>query len=86
MGVCSFCTRGKYSIEPLAGPIGAGPACMACPAGGDCSSGGSNVTFTIGDWIASPKEGIYRCGDAYSRAKNGKLAYENRTYTRYYEN
>jgi len=52
---CSFCKTGTYSINPLANApdtSNSGPACIPCPAGGDCSQGGSVVHFEVGDWLA----------------------------------
>jgi hypothetical protein len=52
-GVCAVCKPGTYSLDPLASPLGFGtdPACLKCPAGGDCTAGGSIVQFKRGDWI-----------------------------------
>jgi hypothetical protein len=59
-GTCTLCTGGKYSVDPLAGPSDSSPACMTCPAGGDCSSGGYAVKFDVGNWTAESSSGIYR--------------------------
>ena len=49
--VCTRCKPGKYSLNPLASPgSAADPECMNCPTGGDCSAGGDNVTFKVGEW------------------------------------
>jgi hypothetical protein len=52
-GVCAVCKPGTYSLDPLASPHGFGtdPACLKCPAGGDCTAGGSIVQFKRGDWF-----------------------------------
>jgi hypothetical protein len=44
--VCTRCKSGTYSVSPLApGSPTAFPACLSCPAGGDCSLGGSDIRF-----------------------------------------
>jgi hypothetical protein len=51
--VCTLCRPGTYSINPLAfAPDAkiATPACLSCPAGGDCTKGGADVTFAVGGW------------------------------------
>lgn len=52
---CQRCPAGKYSLLPLAGRDGLSdsidPACLNCPAGGNCLLGGNNVTFALGTWI-----------------------------------
>ncbi len=55
-GVCTLCEPGSYSIDPLASgsdSILSDPSCINCPAGGDCSKGGANVIFAVGNWSAS---------------------------------
>ena len=50
--VCTLCKQGTYSIQPLAHLRGSIiPACIGCPAGADCTSGGADVKFDVGDWI-----------------------------------
>ncbi len=51
---CSFCKTGTYSVNPLAhysGSLSSTPSCLNCPVGGDCSLGGYNVIFDVGDWM-----------------------------------
>ena len=58
---CDFCQPGTYSVDPLAprpASSSLAPSCLLCPAGGNCISGGSNVIFSIGDWVIS--SGMYR--------------------------
>jgi hypothetical protein len=44
--VCTRCKSGTYSVSPLApGSPTASPACLSCPAGGDCSLGGADIRF-----------------------------------------
>ena len=58
-GSCSLCKPGTYSVSPLKGVTSdQDPSCLNCPLGGDCSVGGDNVTFAIGEWIVS--KGIYK--------------------------
>ena len=46
--VCSLCRSGTYSVSPLApGSLTASPACLSCPAGGDCSRGGADIRFSL---------------------------------------
>ena len=50
---CSFCLSGTYSIDPLVSSpdsYNPTPSCIGCPAGGDCSQGGSIVQFQVGKW------------------------------------
>ena len=60
-GFCTACPPGSYSINPLSsGYVNSAtsdPACVSCPEGGDCSKGGSAVSFPIGSWSVS--NGIY---------------------------
>ena len=59
-GTCELCKPGTYSLDPLAAAPGYlmnGPACLNCPAGGNCIKGGCTVEFTIGTWIFS--DGMY---------------------------
>jgi hypothetical protein len=51
-GACKACRPGTYSLDALASPAGTGqdPDCFNCPAGGDCSAGGSIVKFQRGNW------------------------------------
>ena len=46
--VCTLCKSGTYSVSPLESgsesPT-ASPACLSCPAGGDCSLGGADIHF-----------------------------------------
>ena len=57
---CSFCEAGTYSVDPLALAASLNPpmpACINCPAGGDCSQGGGIVSFKEGTWYV--QNGIY---------------------------
>ena len=59
-GMCELCKPGTYSLDPLAAAPGYlmnGPACLNCPAGGNCIKGGCTVEFSIGTWIIS--DGMY---------------------------
>ena len=58
---CSLCQPGTYSVDPLApraDSLTGAPACLNCPAGGNCFQGGRVVTFTLGVWVVS--SGMYR--------------------------
>ena len=58
-GSCSLCRSGTYSVSPLKGVTSdQDPSCLNCPLGGDCSDGGVNVSFAIGEWTISA--GIYK--------------------------
>ena len=53
---CVFCKSGTYSINPLAPDPASpsfAPSCLNCPVGGDCSLGGYDVRFEVGDWVES---------------------------------
>ena len=53
-GVCTYCSSGTYSINSLApktGSLTGQPECIACPDGGDCQSGGANISFDVGIWV-----------------------------------
>jgi hypothetical protein len=47
--ICTLCKSGTYSVSPLASgsesPT-ASPACLSCPAGGNCSLGGADIHFS----------------------------------------
>lgn len=66
---CTFCKSGTYSTNPLAwapDSPSANPACITCPAGGDCRDGGSFVNFQVGEWLIVG--GVYllqRCPAGY---------------------
>ena len=65
-GACSICKAGTYSVNPLKGLTNSDPSCLNCPLGGDCSKGGNNVVFSIGQWIIS--DGMYQlveCPNGY---------------------
>jgi serine/threonine protein kinase len=51
---CQWCSAGSYSVSPLASKVGlidsSNPACLNCPAGGDCLKGGSDIKFKLGVW------------------------------------
>ena len=62
-GVCSFCSEGTYSINPLFGGSNtSNPSCVPCPLqalqNGDCAHGGGDVNFTLGTWEVS--DGVYK--------------------------
>ena len=58
-GKCSYCNSGTYSVSPLYSATSSGdPSCLNCPIGGNCSKGGSYVSFELGTWIVS--SGIYK--------------------------
>jgi hypothetical protein len=47
--VCTLCKSGTYSVSPLAsgsGTLTMSPACLSCPAGGNCSLGGADIHFS----------------------------------------
>jgi hypothetical protein len=47
--VCTLCKSGTYSVSPLASgseSLTASPACLPCPAGGNCSLGGADIHFS----------------------------------------
>jgi hypothetical protein len=47
--VCTLCKSGTYSVSPLASgseSSTASPACLPCPAGGNCSLGGADIHFS----------------------------------------
>ena len=51
LGQCAVCQVETYSLHPLAGGSSTGdPACLSCPAGGNCLAGGDDVRFPLGTW------------------------------------
>ena len=56
-GACSLCSKGTYSVSPLAGSTPGTPSCRTCLSSAVCL-GGSSVNFTLGTWIIS--YGMYR--------------------------
>ena len=50
---CRECGPGSYSVSPLSSQYGLSrshdPACLNCPAGGNCVQGGSKIVFSPGE-------------------------------------
>lgn len=79
---CTFCKPGSYSINPLGNSdaVSNQPSCLNCAVGGDCTSGGENVTFDVGSWERSAAMYIVTdCPAGYqliSSSSNGKFAHD----------
>ena len=57
--VCDLCKPNTYSISPLALLPGSSvPSCLQCPAGCQCTGGGTDIHCKIGSWEAV--DGVYR--------------------------
>ena len=57
--VCDLCKTNTYSISPLALLPGSSvPSCLQCPAGCQCTGGGTDIHCEIGSW--KPVDGVYR--------------------------
>ena len=57
--VCDLCKPNTYSISPLALLLGSSvPSCLQCPAGCQCTGGGTDIQCEIGSWKAV--DGVYR--------------------------
>ncbi len=82
---CTFCQPGTYSLNPLAPnpqqSLSRAPACLNCPSGGNCNTGGSVVTFTLGTWSIS--SGMYKlisCPAGFvltNTSANGAFSHDN---------
>ena len=57
--VCDLCKPNTYSISPLALLPGSSvPSCVQCPAGCQCTGGGTDIHCEIGSWKSV--DGVYR--------------------------